>query len=324
LQYSSMDGPLQDTKKTKPVKVESMLSVNEGIDLQSTAKKKADTKERSSASGIHKSGSQQGQSLDSIVVVTAAATVVSKPKSEQRLSPPLLKSLPSTVPVVKQDKKKKFSLGILMRPMNNSSSTPQQQEEEALETKSTLTSFRSKDTLPPPTHQKLPKWLSQVSESTTTDLTDENRIFALEFFEQAVSYIPEAKGTINYDAIARNLEHAVYDWSFDNENNDDNDGDEGLRPKMGTSRVINGRGKKIKTTKSNNHPSNGACNSSSEDIGLDRYWNKIHALVASISGKQQVGSIAGMIANGQFHSSKDLVKLSDESLYKSFLGQSPL
>jgi hypothetical protein len=252
----SLAGPSKDTK-VMSVKVESTSSLTEG-DLLSTSEKKDDSKERPSA-------------------------VVVKPKLEQPLSRPQVKSHPP-----KLDKKKKFSLGNLMRPSSN---TPQKELSDSKASASTLGRALS------PSNEKLPEWVSHVPDATA-DLTDEYRIFALEFLRQAAPHIPETKG-INYVAIARNLEAVVHEWSF---------GDEAAR--KGDS-CVNRRGKKNQT--------NGTRRT--EDTRLDRYWNKIHGLVASISGKHRVGTIAGMIAKGQFNSPRALVKLSDESLHKSFLGQ---
>jgi hypothetical protein len=53
----------------------------------------------------------------------------------------------------------------------------------------------------------------------------------------------------------------------------------------------------------------------------DSYWDKIHSVVAAITGKREVGSIVSMIMDGHFASPKAIVALSDENLEHSFEGR---
>ena len=53
----------------------------------------------------------------------------------------------------------------------------------------------------------------------------------------------------------------------------------------------------------------------------DKYWNKIHDMVASISGNHKVGTLATLIGEGRFDSPDDLIKLSDDDLLSSFEGR---
>ena len=111
-------------------------------------------------------------------------------------------------------------------------------------------------------------------------LSNKNRSFGLEFLQQAAMHIPENK-TLNYEAVARNIEIAVYNWS---------------RGKFDGQRTMQ------------------------EEEQWNTYWNKIHDLAASISGKRQNGTLAKMMGDGKFASPDELVGLHDEDLWCSFQG----
>lgn len=53
----------------------------------------------------------------------------------------------------------------------------------------------------------------------------------------------------------------------------------------------------------------------------DTYWDKVHAIVAAITGKRDVGTLVDMIMEGSFSSPKSLLKLSVEDLESSFEGK---
>ena len=53
----------------------------------------------------------------------------------------------------------------------------------------------------------------------------------------------------------------------------------------------------------------------------DKYWNKIHDIVASISGNHKPGTLSTLIGEGRFHSPLDLMELSDDDLLSSFEGR---
>ena len=53
----------------------------------------------------------------------------------------------------------------------------------------------------------------------------------------------------------------------------------------------------------------------------DIYWDKVHALVAAITGKRDIGTLVDMIMDGDFASPKLLMKLSVENLENSFEGR---
>jgi hypothetical protein len=105
--------------------------------------------------------------------------------------------------------------------------------------------------------------------------------------------VPLTKG-INHDAIARNLEVAIYEWASCKDHIN------------GASLSSNGHGNVVHGL---------------GDEHTDKYWNKLHSVVAGISGKRRPGTIAKMIGDGKFEAANDLVELSDDSLYQSFQGK---
>ena len=163
---------------------------------------------------------------------------------------------------VKPEKKKKFSLGTLMRP----AAAEEKTEGKSEPAQATTAQVDEED--------QLPDWISKPP--TGTEPTDSNRLFALEFLQQAVCFIPKNENT-SHDCIARSIEMAVYEWSKDQ-------GSEGNFDLAAT----------------------------------DLYWEKIHTLVACISGRNRAGSLAAMIGRGAFKSATDIVKLKDEALECSF------
>jgi hypothetical protein len=188
--------------------------------------------------------------------------------------------------VSKLDKKKKFSLGNLMRP-------PSVPLPEDADTKqgSAIRPGESSATAPI-AQTKARIWMSQVSD-VALRVVDGNRLVALEFLRQAAPYVPLTKG-INHDAIARNLEVAIYEWASCKDHIN------------GVSLSSNGHGNVVHGL---------------GDENTDKYWNKLHSVVAGISGKRRPGTIAKMIGDGKFEAANDLVELSDDSLYQSFQGK---
>jgi len=177
-----------------------------------------------------------------------------------------LENTPATEPVktqAKPEKKKKFSLGTLMRPK------PILSKSNSKSDLSRKLSSNSLDRQRPAT--KMPTWISKpVSE----ELTNDDRCFALEFLQQAAPFVPKGDH-VNHDAIARALEAAIFQWAG---------GD-----KLG--------------------------------LWTNKYWDKVHELVACISGKETVGTIAKMIGEGKFQTAEEIVRLSDDSLMASFDGK---
>jgi len=180
---------------------------------------------------------------------------------------------------VKHEKRKRFSLGKLMRA--GSSSQPSRAGSKVPSTcgESSIVSSRSSKN-----NRNNPSWIMEVV--SKGEGMNENRKFGLEFLQQASLYIPENK-TMNYEAVARNIEIAIYDWSREN--------------------VVS------KSEKHRDEP---------EGSWLDKYWNKIHDLTACISGKHQEGTLAKMICDGKFASPNELVCLHDDDLLCSFEGSS--
>jgi hypothetical protein len=175
-----------------------------------------------------------------------------------------------SVSVKKPEMKRKFSLGNLMR---TGSSTSQSGGASAKKDESSqLTPRSSKDV------QNNPSWTIKVEADVFS--SNENRSFGLEFLEQAAMDIPESK-TTNYEAVARNIEVAIYKWSGG---------------------ICNGESK------------------NQEEERWNKYWTKIHDLAACISGKRQDGTLAKMICDGKFASPDELVCLDDDDLLCSFQG----
>jgi hypothetical protein len=162
---------------------------------------------------------------------------------------------------MKQEKKKKFSLGTLMRP----ATTEDEVEEKP-------------DNLEPSSSQvdeenKLPDW---IAKPFAEDKPHEDfRIFASEFIRQGVCFIPRSQ-RINLDSVALSIEMAAYEWA-----------------KKSNQGNFDWRASQI-------------------------YWQKIHTLVACISGQDRPGSLAAMIGKGVFMSAADLLDLKDELLSYSF------
>mmetsp|Transcript_30639 Transcript_30639/g.65745 ORF Transcript_30639/g.65745 Transcript_30639/m.65745 type:complete len:170 (+) Transcript_30639:441-950(+) len=127
-----------------------------------------------------------------------------------------------------------------------------------------------------------PPWTVQAVSNEI--ISNKNRIFGFEFLRQAALYIPQSK-TIDCEAVAQNIEIAIYRWSIDCANVKSEKRDEEI-----------------------------------EELWLDGYWKKIHDLAACISGKRQGGTLAGMIGEGKFATPEELVGLSDDDLWCSFQG----
>lgn len=196
------------------------------------------------------------------------------------IAPPSLPLQKQNQSSTKIEKRKSFSLGKYMCP-GSSSSAPGSGGAKVISSSEEMTpsSQSSKK------NQTSPPWT--IETISNEDYSNENRTFGLEFLQQATLYIPEGN-TVNRNAIARNLELAIYNWSTGN---------------------VNGKSKKHEED--------------SEGSRLDKYWNKIHDLAACISGKRQRGTLAGMIAEGKFATPDELVGLGDDDLWCSFQG-SPL
>ena len=203
-------------------------------------------------------------------------------KTSLKLEPFSQKKQLSTVKV---DKKKRFSLTKLMR-SGSSSSHPGLVGDDLPSSSggepSAISSQSSKQ------NQSIPSWTLQAISTETP--SNENRLFGLEFLQQAASCIPESKN-VNHSAIVHNLELAIYNWST---------GDSKERKKH------QGIGK------------NKNSDNDSVDFWVDKYWSKIHDLVACISGKRLKGTLAGMIAAGKFATPDKLICLSDDDLWRSF------
>jgi len=177
----------------------------------------------------------------------------------------------------KAEKRKRFSLGNLMRVGSSSSrqvnvgTKPASMVEES-------PVFSSKTQT---NNHKNPSWTMQ--NTCDADFSNENRSFGLEFLQQAALYIPDSK-TMNYEAVARNIEIAIYKWSTESIESRD------------------------------------IVQNVNEESWLNRYWDKVHDIAACISGKYKGGTLAKMICDGKFATPDELVCLPDAYLLTSFEG----
>ena len=119
---------------------------------------------------------------------------------------PNLSSLKRIISGTKPEKKKSFSLTNLMRAGSSSSQSGNTGTKQisSLEDSSAPSSRSAKS------NKTKPSWTLQVL--SNKNVGDENRVFGLEFLQQAALYIPESK-SINNDAVARNIELAIYNWT---------------------------------------------------------------------------------------------------------------
>jgi hypothetical protein len=232
---------------------------------------------------------------------------------------------PSTQKVtpVKPDRKKKFSLGTLMRPTSSSQSSGQSS---AANPSSSIRRESSSGSLSKVNRDgKTPMWTEVPA--TKDRPAFGSRALALDFLDQAVAFIPEGKKT-NHDAIVRNLELAVFEWAT-------SEGASGSN-RLGATKEPNGRSVTAKknengnaTVKKDKQGSNGCDEENVRSDGrqeedpdapwVDEYWGKIHALAAGISGNEtKDGTLATLIAEGHFETAEKVVGLSDDELWKSF------
>jgi hypothetical protein len=194
--------------------------------------------------------------------VEQIASQVKIESSDPAPPPPLPDSALSPVKV----ERKRFSLGNLFNP-----------SEKEAKSKVRHSMDRPPSSLSQVSRQpKFPTW---ISEPTLLEVSgDVNREFALEHLQQAAPTIPVGKH-VNHNAVARSLEHAIYDWSRQKHNS-------------------------VKDTS-----------------WEDKYWNKVHDIVAAICGNREPGTLAAMISEGRIQSPAVLLNLSDDDLMTSFEGR---
>ena len=138
---------------------------------------------------------------------------------------------------------------------------------------------------------ELPGWVRGASmPSEPINVDGCNRMLALEFFRDMTSYFPVKKvnnieevPVINKESVARSLEGAVYTWAT---------------------------------------PVKGPINDDEQKEALsDRYWRKVHEVVAAITGKRgQPGVLMGLISDGKIESPEAVVKKTQRELLDSFEG----
>lgn len=181
------------------------------------------------------------------------------------------------------EKRKKFSLGTLMKPdsssqLDASASNPIEEIQRTASTGSL-------------SHQnvghKAPTWIAGTGAFATSIKSsaevDEKRELALEFLRQAAPFVPPGKN-VDYEAIARALETATFEWAVT------------LDAESNAASTTNGE-------------------------WLEPYWDKVHSLTAALSGKgEKEGTLGRMIARGDFGTVQEVVNLSDDQLWKSYQG----
>ena len=241
--------------------------LNKDIDSLSTRKARNSDSNKDLAS----LSTNKPRNSDSNRDITTEPSSQKLKKIESKLEPSSLKLKLYTG----KSEKKRFTLGNLMRAGSSSSQSGNGGKKllSSVDESSTLPSSRSTKK-----NQSNPTWIIQVA--SNENYSDENRTFGLEFLQQAALYISGNKA-VNYDAIARNIESAVYSWSMRNLN--------------------------ILSVKQDGEHWN-------------NYWNKIHDLAACIGGKRQGGTLAKMISDGKFATPDELVCLDDNDLWNSFKG----
>jgi hypothetical protein len=60
---------------------------------------------------------------------------------------------------------------------------------------------------------------------------------------------------------------------------------------------------------------------SDDDTWVEKYWSKIHTLVAALCGKVEKGTLQDLVLQGRFDTADKLVGLSDDMFVASFEGK---
>lgn len=191
------------------------------------------------------------------------------------------------------ERKKKFSLGNLMK----STSTSQFDSNGVGPAHRTGT---SNNLLEDANTMKWPPWTATdaviKSSVVSKGEADEERELGLAFLDQSAPFVPPAKN-VHPESIARALEAATFEFA-----------------------VKKDKVTATTTTSSSEDDSHITISESGDWVVL--YWDKIHALSAALSGKdEQEGTLARMIAKGDFDNPHDVVKLSDDQLWQSYNGK---
>jgi hypothetical protein len=212
-------------------------------------------------------GAEEGVKMEDSqesIPAPSLSSPVKRNGSLEQMVPSERKAEPKISKAVAKPERKRFSLGSLGMGRVQSALTEPKLVSKSSTERTSLSGQAAQ--------KKIPTWISEASIKETP--ADENRSFALEFLQQAAPFIPSNKN-VNYDAIARGLEEAIYDWA------------RGLY----------------------------------KEAWVDKYWEKVHDLVASISGKDGAGTLSTMISEGRYVSASEVVKLSEEALLCSFEGR---
>lgn len=234
---------------------------------------------------------------------------------------------PQKATPVKPDRKKKFTLGTLMRPAASapaniqSATNPPSAFRRELSSGSLSNSKSTKD-------DRVPRWTEVPFEKDRP--TDGHRALALEFLEQAAAFIPEV-GTTRHDAIVRNLELAIFESAKGSQalansrkplRREDN-GRAVIRKEENGSATIKKEDQGRNGSQDGNDrfddETEGDHSEEVEEPWVGVYWGKIQDVAACISGNEKKdGTLATLIGEGKFKTAQELVGLSDEELWKSF------
>lgn len=124
----------------------------------------------------------------------------------------------------------------------------------------------------------LPSWLNELP--TGDPPADTDRSLALDFLMEMAAQLPADR--VETSAVARSVELAIY------------------QDALNQCRSVDGKGEVEKSA------------------WVDGYWKKVHALVASVCGRRNAGTLVNRIMNGDFTTASQLVGVTGVKLRKSF------
>ena len=135
--------------------------------------------------------------------ISVSAEIIPSPSGLKR------RETSESTPSKQSEKKKKFSLGSYMTKPNPNEL---KQTEKPVRVSSSGQLSRRQDAAP--------TWMCQASSSLRDNPSDKNRLFGLEFLQQAAPFVPQRDNKTNHDGIAREIEAAIFKWSIGKEGTD--------------------------------------------------------------------------------------------------------
>lgn len=204
-------------------------------------------------------------------------------KSEKKAIPAELKLFKDRSPV--KPRAKKFSLTSLMRAGSQEMLSTQAKPTGSQETPSTQAKPTGSRGEAANVKKELPVWMRNVSKHPLP--TTGNRLFALEFYREMARQFPA--GMVDRESMAITLEAETRTWAMSKAPEDAAHG-----------------------------VHEGGIEARGDSLVKDLYWGKVHALVAVVCGKHTPGALLHSLKEGDFHSAKDLIDLSDDQLAKYF------